>query len=371
MGLRNNSIDNRENMVGRMRDFVWGFFRIPADADPADKSIYPELPLLMSLLDMAIDQKHQLGLFDSYQLQEMRDCLDYTIYAVLDAKLQSLPGNPHHELLEPLYLQGIEPTVISFNYDMIVDNTMISKSELECVGGRFPDYACDIASEKYKERGTYGRLLKLHGSLHWMYCPACQQLELYFSRSGQYFGKALEVLFQASPLDGYSCQGKSCSRTGCSGHVRPVMITPTHRKDYRNPHISRVWYEAQRALQQADRAIIIGYSLPPDDVEVIYLLKRGLAHLEGKQITVVDYSKRRKNADKHPVGQRFLWLFGPEIDWHCEGFQGWLAKCKKQSISPIDTPATTGRHSGKTKQARQSKRPRTSTGRGSPSKRAR
>ena len=32
------------------------------------------------------------------------------------------------------------------------------------------------------------------------------------------------------------------------------------------PHISQVWYEAQRVLRLADRAIFVAYSLPDDDV---------------------------------------------------------------------------------------------------------
>jgi hypothetical protein len=61
--------------------------------------------------------------------------------------------------------------------------------------------------------------------------------------------------------------------------VRPVMITPTQKKDYRSPHVARVWYEAERLLRQANQGVFIGYSMPEDDVEVVYLLKRGLSDL--------------------------------------------------------------------------------------------
>ena len=42
--------------------------------------------------------------------------------------------------------------------------------------------------------------------------------------------------------------------------------SPIKRREYRNPHISQVRYEAQRVLRKADRAIFVGYSLPDDDV---------------------------------------------------------------------------------------------------------
>jgi hypothetical protein len=87
-------------------------------------------------------------------------------------------------------------------------------------------------------------------------------------------------------------------------------------------------------MKAADRAVIIGYSLPNDDVEVSLLLKRGLDHLPRNQITVVEYvdgddakpqSSRRRISD-HPTGQNFSTLFGDQIDWHTTGFQGWLTE---------------------------------------------
>lgn len=85
-------------------------------------------------------------------------------------------------------------------------------------------------------------------------------------------------------------------------------------------------------MKQADRAIIIGYSLPTDDVEVAMLLKRGLDHLPRQSITVVEYvdgdaarpQGQRTPLEQHPTGQRFRTLFGSGLDWHTTGFEGWL-----------------------------------------------
>jgi hypothetical protein len=88
------------------------------------------------------------------------------------------------------------------------------------------------------------------------------------------------------------------------------MITPTRIKDYRNPHISNIWYGAERLLRRADRAIIIGYSLPEDDVDVIYLLKRGLKNTPASQITVVEYDPQNRPLQEHLVGQRYRSVFG-------------------------------------------------------------
>ena len=85
-----------------------------------------------------------------------------------------------------------------------------------------------------------------------------------------------------------------------------------------------VWYEAERILRESDRAIFIGYSLPEDDVEVVCLLKRSLAHLTPAQITVVDYDPSIPVIAAQSVGRRYRTLFGDGIDWHPERMDLWL-----------------------------------------------
>jgi len=48
------------------------------------------------------------------------------------------------------------------------------------------------------------------------------------------------------------------------------MVTPTSLKDYRNPHIASLWYQAERALRECDRAVFVGHRLPWDDLYVPY-----------------------------------------------------------------------------------------------------
>ena len=149
--------------------------------------------------------------------------------------------------------------------------------------------------------------------------------------------KVLELLYQEGPLEErYSLQGRKCEECGAS--VRPVLITPTHSKDYRNPHIAQIWYRAERLLREADRAIIVGYSLPEDDVDVIYLLKRGLGRLDPQQITVVEYDISQRALEEHPVGLRYRTLFGSEVDWRTEGFGRWLDLHEQHGVSPVDGP---------------------------------
>jgi hypothetical protein len=69
-----------------------------------------------------------------------------------------------------------------------------------------------------------------------------------------------------------------------------------------------------------------GYSLPDDDVEVVYLVKRGLAHLTADRVTVVEYDMTMPPLASHTVGRRYRTLFGDGVDWHPEGLDNWLGQ---------------------------------------------
>ncbi|WDP90271.1 MAG: hypothetical protein HUN04_11420 [Desulfobacter sp.] len=320
----------REDFFGILDDFLIENFHLPANIEARQASDYPGLPLLISLLDTAIDHGDNFSAdWPLARLVEVRNALEYVIFALLEHQLRHIGRNYYKRLLVDLYHKNRSiPRIISLNYDIIADNSLIYLSQMASDSLRFPDYGCDVATATYKKVGKMGALLKLHGSLNWLYCPACHRLDVGISKSGRGMVKMLEALYiEEADSDfhlekRYSCHGSPCR--DCGAFVRPVMITPTHMKDYRNPHISQVWYRAARELRRADHAYIIGYSMPEDDVDVIYLLKRGLSHLPAQCITVVDYDDRERPARQHPAGGRYCTLFGEDIDWHPEGFSAWI-----------------------------------------------
>lgn len=326
--FRFEDVIQREDFFPILRDFLIENFHLPKHQADREDGHYPALPLLISLLDIAIDRKHNFGRNWSVdRLGEVRNALEYVIFALLEHDLRRLQRNYYLELIGKLFLDhDIEPVIISLNYDIIADNSLMALSERYGNGFAFPDYGCDVATETYRERPKrYGKLYKPHGSLNWLYCPGCNRLDVGLSKSGLRMVKVLNDLYQqeSSLEQRYTCHGSPC--LDCGTFVRPVMITPTHLKDYRNPHISQVWYRAERALRQADHAVIVGYSLPEDDVDVIYLLKRGLAHLAPPQITVVEYDEDPPlTSREHPTGLRYCTIFGDAINWYTSGLEGYL-----------------------------------------------
>jgi NAD-dependent SIR2 family protein deacetylase len=217
----------------------------------------------------------------------------------------------------------VAPTVISLNYDVLVDNGMFALGLYENRG--FPDYGAQATNSRLP-RERFARLLKLHGSLNWMHCPACDHLELLVTES-MHTSKALYELYNDKEEDLFLVSRRKCSTEGCSGIYAPLLLAPSFRKNYGNVHLDAVWTQAREALQAADRVVIIGYSLPTDDVEVGLLLKTGLANIDPSKVTVVEYTGGRpelRKLEDNPVGRRFRSLLGQGIDWQPDGFENWL-----------------------------------------------
>lgn len=306
----------------RLRQFLQDQFHIFAGS-PLES--YPGLPMLMSLLDTALDRRQDFHpAWNTNSILEIREAIEFGIFDVLEEKLFKAPTNNHWQLLQQLYPSPAQPCVVSTNYDLIIDTAMMFLSESRLPEGGLPAYHCAISSDFYRNEGShFGVLLKLHGSLNWLYCTTCGRLEIGASESRKYL-KVLSRLVGQSVEQSYRTESSKC--TTCQTKLRPLLVAPTHLKNYRNPHLAQVWYEAERVLREASRVVFIGYSLPEDDVEVIYLLKRSIGHLSPSAITVVECDPQMPPLQTHPVGRRFRTLFGDGIDWHPEGLNDWLLK---------------------------------------------
>lgn len=287
--------------------------------------VYPPLPTLLSLIDTAIDREHDLGKeWPTQALRQVRRQAEYAVFKGIAHSMRkrgSWDIRCHEDMLAHIRDRTQHwPTIISFNYDLRIDYAMI-----EVDGGGLPDYGCDIRTPGYHEAQKFGRLFKLHGSMHWLYCPTCQRLELGLDEKGRLRKAGLRLMATLASPDFVARLEQQVLRCpDCKSAFRAVLITPTSFKDYRNPHIASLWYQAERALREADRVVFIGYSLPWDDIDVIYLLKRGLARDKGPRITIVEHSKDGPvPIQAHEAGQRYQAVFGGRLDWQPIGFENW------------------------------------------------
>jgi len=311
-------------------------FHIPEEVSSREREHYPQLPLVLSLLDLAIDQDRPLSFkegdtfdkWDRERLSRARKAIEYVVFAVLDDYLKTSNHNWYEDLFELDSTLNNEPCAISLNYDVLLDSVLFRIADRHDAK---LSYCCDIQTEAYRERpANFGRLMKLHGSLNWLYCACCRRLDLAMSDGAQKAARCSlvnDLAAQNSLDEHYLIRPRMCG--DCRTPMRATIITPTRTKDYRNPHIQSIWYEAERTLRRAEHVCFVGYSVPDDDLEVIDLLRRSLGHLPPSCITVVESAEEQLRLDQHPVGRRYRSIFGDQINWHVGGFEGWLNDVKQ------------------------------------------
>lgn len=338
-GTRDNLPLELEKLAVPLEECLVRHFHVPREISSRQRDDYPALPLVLSLLDLAIDQDRPLSFtvpgepvdrWDHGRLSQARKAIEYVIFAVLDDHLRVVENNWYEQLFDITCQLHHEPCAISLNYDVLLDSVLFKIAEKHAGPDAKVAYCCDIQTETYRARRTnYGRLLKLHGSLNWLYCPCCRRLDVATSECAKRAVSCSllrDLVLENSLDEHYATKPKPCPE--CTTPMRAVIITPTRAKDYRNPHIQAIWYEAERALRRAEHVCFVGYSLPDDDLEVIDLLRRGLGDVDPNCITVVEYDKEHRGIDKHEVGRRYRSMFGGRIEWHTGGFQGWLNEAR-------------------------------------------
>ena len=187
------------------------------------------------------------------------------IRTVLSNREQSVLQNPapdwFYELLSALHVR--ETRVITLNYDALVEFGVQSHFLWDYQMGQrvlSGDVLDDLPPLRQPLRlngsvATSFRLLKLHGSLSW------------FMASGDETGSTLRRwempgVFGSAPLVDEDARRRALPGT------EPFIVPPAASKSpyYKNLVTRELWLRASQALGDADRVILIGYSLPNADL---------------------------------------------------------------------------------------------------------
>lgn len=216
-----------------------------------------------------------------------KDYIDY--FAEHLAKLSSVRAGAKYKREDPV-------SVISTNWDILLDNSIYSSLQRNEQYDGVVDYCCYISSrdesdttvtpglEKLGQGGFNVKLLKLHGSLNWLQCPRCARLY------AKFFEKVAMHHFDFSD----SC--RHCDNNFPEENGRHLLsqnlIMPTYLKDLSNPQYRIIWQNAGIEISEADHIVFIGYSLPQADFEMRQLLSRMTR--KNAKIHVVDYLSEEK-----------------------------------------------------------------------------
>ncbi len=230
-------------------------------------------------------QTNLLGDVEESLVQVYEDFL-YAITEVLSKKLET-PTGYHKTLIERLRCENkLEETVfVSLNYDILIDNALLKKNLR-------PNYNIPF-TRGYPKRGQKIPLFKLHGSLNWLYCPRCVEIEYTEMTKG---------------AAGLLSNDKKCAN--CGQTMVPMLIPPTFLKQLKNPYLQQIWQRADTVLRNCRRIIFCGYSLPEADLPLRYLLKRIQINRKIEDYPLDIYVVNKSNGVSDWTKEQYLRFFG-------------------------------------------------------------
>lgn len=230
---------------------------------------------------------------DVSQKNEYREKLYRQLNSIIIATLYNPYNKPQNEKIKKIYqnfaykLIEKESHVITFNYDLILDNLLKNTTHWSIHDGygvkinpATPDLP-DISSRKFynvsdeKSENSKIQYLKLHGSLNWgrsILPHPYKGDEILISPFGYGKDNEQEIL----PIENM-CSGYNIINLYYQSFIIPPVLT---KQDlYKTLLLQNIWYKAKWAINRADEIYVIGYSFPPSDFTAEFLFRQALTFL--------------------------------------------------------------------------------------------
>jgi NAD-dependent SIR2 family protein deacetylase len=265
--------------------------------EEAESADLPLITEIFSLVEHAISADEDLPLGNDGVLRRFRDLLKLAITDVIlgDFTEPWDESNPEHEkqretldrLVAWVRRRGRDIGLITTNYDIGLEYELYDRIGLSNLATKIDlgfDWR-DTSDGRQRTRPADPalRVFKLHGSLDQLRCKLCGHV--YFNEWG-----AIAVQTFRPKLD----ENNTCH---CRDRARLDLhiVAPSLVRGTPEGNLQGVWRNAFEWMRNAERWVIVGYSLPPEDLAVRSFLLRAFATAPRKpQIIVVQKGDSEK-----------------------------------------------------------------------------
>lgn len=313
---------SHDSMDRDLATFFYFMFQIDVDNGNVAEIDFPTFEEVLSLTDLAVMRKEAFRRFDienravnSGSLRFIAQHLVFLVAKILDASLQKRP--PFHRTLVSALSAANElrnVVFVSTNYDILIDNALTEEHR----NGVDLDYGVEFRNfermDDWRRPAFDSRiqLFKPHGSLNWLFCPTCNELEI----TPEEKGVVTRLISRISD--------STCRR--CEGIYSPLIVPPTFYKDMNNVFLSTIWNRTDVALQKVDHVIFCGYSFPDADIHIKYLLKRAQTNRQGQmKFTVINHFTNKNPAECQQEEYRYKRFLGSAVNYTATSFEDFAA----------------------------------------------
>ncbi len=315
--------NSHDDMDRELATFFALMFQIDVDNGDMAKINFPTFEEVLGLTDLAIMRKEAFRNFDienrapnSGRLRFIAQYLVFLVAKVLDDKLRG-HAKIHRQLVSALSkaneLRNI--VFVSTNYDILIDNALME----ERASGIDLDYGVEFRN--FDRPGDWsrpaldnrGQLFKPHGSLNWLFCPTCNDLEITPAEKGV----VTRLLVSNFAL-------AACPQ--CQSVYSPLIVPPTFYKDLNNVFLSAIWNRTDVALRKVKHIIFCGYSFPDADIHIKYLLKRAQTNRNDTlKFTVINHYDHKDPKVSEEEKYRYTRFLGSKVSYTTMSFESFAA----------------------------------------------
>ena len=290
-------------------------FGIDVRKENLEDIIFPTFEEVLGLLDIAkikdqsfVELENNTMVGNSNQVAENRDNLIILLAKCLHDTL-NVENKYHSMLIKNLKsLNLLKNTIfVSTNYDLLIDNALMSTN-----GNRIPNYTIDFSdvreSDIYNKMNQHSpSLIKLHGSLNWLYCRICDEIVLTPGEKS--------VVRLTNDIEQSECMH-------CNSYLQPIIIPPTYYKNMSNFHISSLIKNFDKVSREVNHIIFCGYSFPDADLHLKYYFKRAETNRnDNLRVTVINNHEGKSIAAKLCEKNNYNRFFSCRVDYLDSSFQ--------------------------------------------------
>jgi hypothetical protein len=315
--------NSHDEMDRELATFFLEMFQIDVDNGDIPNIKFPTFEEVLGLTDLAIMRKEAFRHFDienraanSGRLRFIAQYLVFLVAKVLDIKLRDR-ATLHRKLVKALREENVlqNAVFVSTNYDIIIDNALTEEKK----HGIDLDYGVDFRNfdrpDDWKRPSLEHRvsLFKPHGSLNWLFCPTCNELEITPKEKGVVTRLISDFAHATCPQ--------------CQSVYSPLIVPPTFYKDLNNVFLSSIWNRTDIALRKVNHIIFCGYSFPDADIHIKYLLKRAQTNRNTPlKVTVINNHKGKKVRDAAQEEERYKRFLGPAVNYTTKSFEKFVGE---------------------------------------------
>lgn len=345
--------DSKSSLSRMIVDFLATFIHDTfGHSRTASAKYWPELEDVFTCIDLAANTGHHLGAtFSSADLRTVRRALLSRIIRMLDQRYKVARNNKgaNWSKLDTFFWHVAEARAgfISMNWDTVIERQLDATQS-----GFLIDYCSDAlpakirpmpdpedfsTERKYlkaiegtamitmeevpkaKDIAKVIPIIKIHGSINWLYCDNCRRLFYFPPDAASRIATQLISANDLARMRSFLNKEQSLQDTSrpqqpplhciCSTKVGlgTRIATFSYRKALDFPMFQKSWFAAEELLRDSKRWVFIGYSLPAADYEFKYLLKRiQLSTTRIPEFIVVTGGKSRDVSRTYDNYQKFF-----------------------------------------------------------------